>query len=435
MAVAFGPQRSEQLPGADRAGIGGQPVDLVDLGANEFGAERRAQLCRPEAHGGILPAAYAPAVHMPPRVRLIVLFGGRSAEHDISCISASHVLRAVDPTRYDVIPVAITREGRWQLAERAAELLAGGHHSELPDSLATDGPEAAPLHALAAEPLPVDAVEHRDGSATVPTVVLPILHGPNGEDGTVQGLLELADLPYVGSGVLGSAVAMDKAMAKTVLRAEGIAQPSWQAVRSHDLRTDPDLPDRLAARLGPTMFVKPANMGSSIGVSKTTGADGLRVALREALRFDDLAVVEESVDARELECAVLGNDHPRASTVGEILPGAEFYDFEDKYSAGVARTIVPAEIAPETMEAARDLALRAFRALRAEGMARVDMFLVGDELMVNEINTIPGFTPISMYPMLWQASGLSYPQLIDELVALAIERHDRRSRHSTEPTS
>lgn len=357
---------------------------------------------------------------LPDHVRLIVLFGGRSAEHDVSRVSASHVLRAVDPQRYDVVPVAITREGRWQLARAAAGLLDAGRADELPESLDIDGPETSPLPALIG------------GTESVPTVVLPILHGPNGEDGTVQGLLELAGVPYVGSGVLGSAVAMDKAMAKTVLAAEGIPQPGWRAVRADELRRDPDLVERLLVELGPTVFVKPANMGSSIGVSKAHGAAETIAALEQAFLYDDLAVVEEAVDARELECAVLGNDEPRASTVGEIVPGADFYDYEDKYAAGIARTVVPAELDATTMDAARSLAVTTFRALRAEGMARVDMFLVGDELLVNEINTIPGFTPISMYPMLWQASGVSYPELIDELVELALERHERRGRHSTE---
>jgi D-alanine-D-alanine ligase len=228
---------------------------------------------------------------------------------------------------------------------------------------------------------------------------------------------------------------MDKAMAKTVLAAEGIAQPGWRQLRPGDVERDPALVDRLLLELGPTLFVKPANMGSSIGVSKTQGPSELLAALELAFAYDDLAVVEEAVDARELECAVLGNDEPRASVVGEIVPGADFYDYEDKYAAGVARTVIPAELDDTTMAAAQALALRTFRALRAEGMARVDMFLVGDELMVNEINTIPGFTPISMYPMLWEASGLSYPELIDELVALAFERHARRARHSTEPST
>lgn len=367
---------------------------------------------------------------LPERVRLIILFGGRSAEHDVSRVSASHVMRAVDPDRYEVVPVGITRDGQWRLAASAAELMAGGRHRDLPGSIDIDGADAAPLPMLSS-----GRNDAPEALADVPTVVLPVLHGPNGEDGTVQGLLELADVPYVGSGVLGSAVAMDKAMAKTVLAAEGIAQPGWQQIRPGDVERDPALVDRLLLELGPTLFVKPANMGSSIGVSKTHGPSELLAALEVAFGYDDVAVVEEAVDARELECAVLGNDEPRASVVGEIVPGADFYDYEDKYAAGIARTVIPAELDDTTMQAARELALRTFRALRAEGMARVDMFLVGDELMVNEINTIPGFTPISMYPMLWEASGLSYPALIDELVSLALERHERRARHSTEPSA
>jgi D-alanine-D-alanine ligase len=375
-------------------------------------------------------------VPLPDRVRLIVLFGGRSAEHDVSRVSASHVMRAVDPDRYEVVPVGITRDGEWRLAAGAAELMSDGKHRELPGSIDIDGPAAAPLPMLSSGG--TDAPAALDPEAldpSTPTVVLPVLHGPNGEDGTVQGLLELADVPYVGSGVLGSAVAMDKAMAKTVLAAEGIAQPGWHQLRPGDVERDPALVDRLLLELGPTLFVKPANMGSSIGVSKTHGPSELLAALDVAFGYDDVAVVEEAVDARELECAVLGNDEPRASVVGEIVPGADFYDYQDKYAAGIARTVIPAELDDATMRAARELAVRTFRALRAEGMARVDMFLVGDELMVNEINTIPGFTPISMYPMLWEASGLSYPALIDELVSLALERHARRARHSTEPTA
>lgn len=372
---------------------------------------------------------------LPDRVRLIVLFGGRSAEHDVSRVSASHVMRAVDPGRYEVVPVGITRDGEWRLAAAAAELMSGGRHGELPGSIDIEGPAAAPLPVLSSGDADTNRGSDVVAPTALPTVVLPVLHGPNGEDGTVQGLLEVAGVPYVGSGVLGAAVAMDKAMAKTVLAAEGIAQPGWRQIRPGDVERDPALVDRLLLELGPTLFVKPANMGSSIGVSKTHGPSELLAALEVAFAYDDLAVVEEAVDARELECAVLGNDDPRASVVGEIVPGADFYDYDDKYAAGVARTVIPAELDDATMAAAQELALRTFRALRAEGMARVDMFLVGDELMVNEINTIPGFTPISMYPMLWEASGLSYSELIDELVELALERHARRARHSTEPST
>ena len=373
---------------------------------------------------------------LPDRVRLVVLFGGRSAEHDISRVSASHVLRAIDPQRYEVLPVGITRDGRWVLAEQAAELLRENRRDALPEQLAVAGEEADPLPTLGATmggPTPL-------GDA--PTVVLPILHGPNGEDGTIQGLLELAGVPYVGTGVLGSAVSMDKAMAKTVLDASGLPQPRWRSVRPVDLAERPSVVQELIGVLGRDLFVKPANMGSSIGVSKVCGTEELVDALGTAFHYDDVAVVEEAIVARELECAVLGNEHPRASSVGEIVPGAEFYDFDDKYADGVAQIVVPAELDDEMVERARDLALRAFTALRCEGMARVDLFLEHDEahggsgvgrgLMVNEVNTIPGFTPISMYPMLWQYAGLSYSELIDELVRLALERHERRSGFSTD---
>ena len=393
-----------------------------------------------DAHSGILPAAYTLPVPLPDRVRLVVLFGGRSAEHDISRISARHVLQAVDLDRYEVVPVGITREGRWMIAEQAAAMLDRGLRDELPASLEIGGDDFDPMQTL-----PATAAADGTLDTTVPTVVLPILHGPNGEDGTMQGLLEIADLPYVGPGVLGSAVAMDKVMAKTVLDAAGIAQPRWRAIRAidfDDVSVATDLVFGVLDELGPTVFVKPANMGSSIGVSKATGAEALLEALSEAFEYDDLAIVEEAVVARELECAVIGNDRPRASTIGEIVPGAEFYDYEDKYADGVAQTQIPAELDDETIEAARELAVRTFAALRAEGMARVDMFLEaeapeggGRGLMVNEINTIPGFTPISMYPMLWESSGQSYPALIDELVSLALESHARRARHSTEPTA
>lgn len=370
----------------------------------------------------------SPPTSLPERIRLVVLFGGRSAEHDISRVSASHVLRAVDPQRYEVVPVGITRDGEWRHATAAAELLAGGRAQELPAAIEIDGASTDREGALAAT-----------ATSDPPTVVLPILHGPNGEDGTIQGLLEIAGVPYVGAGVLGSAVAMDKAMAKTVLAANGIAQPRWRELRRTDLTRDAQLAFELLGELGPTVFVKPANMGSSIGVARAAEPDALRTAITEAFRFDDVVVVEAGVDARELECAVLGNDAagedaPRASCVGEIVPGADFYDFEDKYESGVARTVVPADLPDAVADAARALALRVYRALRAEGMARVDLFLTADgELLVNEINTIPGFTPISMYPMLWAASGLDYGALIDELVRLALERHDRRRRHATSP--
>ncbi len=377
-----------------------------------------------------------PATTSPPgshggRVRLVVLFGGQSAEHDVSRVTARHVLAAADPERYEILPVGITRRGQWVLAEGAVAALAAGPQA-LPEALAVEGPALDPLPALG------------EGAGRV--VVLPLLHGPMGEDGTVQGLLEVAGVPYVGSGVLGSALAMDKVAAKQMAEATGFAQTRWQGLHRSELLdpliadkpgpVDPDTIDdaavaELVGALPFPMFVKPANMGSSIGVSKAQDAAELRAGLATALDHDEWLVVEEGVTAREIEVAVLGHTtSPRASVPGEIVPGADFYDYDDKYADGVADLRVPAPLAPEAAEEVRALACRAFRAYRAEGMARVDFLYEegGRGFLLNELNTTPGFTPISMYPMLWQASGLPYRALIDELVGLALERHEQVQR-------
>jgi D-alanine-D-alanine ligase len=350
----------------------------------------------------------------PARLHLVVLFGGQSAEHDVSCTTAAHVLRAADPAKYRITAIGIGRDGSWFLAEEAMQALEAGAHT-LPGRLT---PAGTPIAAGTG----VNPVEHEV------TVVLPLLHGPLGEDGTVQGLLELLDLPYVGSGVLGSAVSMDKAIAKEVLAGHGIAQARWRSLREDQV--GPSTAASLVAELGLPLFVKPANMGSSIGITRATGADELAAAVDVALRYDDLLVIEEALSVRELETAVLGStNRPRVSVVGEIVPAAEFYDFDDKYTDGAARTVIPADLSEELSRDARDLALRTFTTLRAEGLARVDLFLAeGRGLLVNEVNTLPGFTPISMYPMLWAASGLPYGELLDELVALALERHAARAR-------
>lgn len=344
----------------------------------------------------------------------MVLFGGRSAEHDISCISAANVVRALDPDRYRIELVGIDRDGGWHRADGAAASIATG---TTPSALDIDGPRVDHTSVL----LPT-------GDDDGPTVVLPILHGPNGEDGTVQGLLEVLDLPYVGSGVLGSALCMDKAAAKTVLRAHDLPQAEWLQLERSVL-DNPGHRAQVRSRLGATVFVKPANMGSSIGISRASSDEEFVTALRDAFRHDDVVVVEEALDVRELETAVLGPaGNLRVSVVGEIVPAAEFYDFDDKYRDGVARTVVPAEVPDDLAEQARSLAYQAARALRVDGMARVDLFLVeGRGLLVNEVNTIPGFTPISMYPVLWEASGVGYAELLDELVALALARHRTRA--------
>jgi D-alanine-D-alanine ligase len=353
------------------------------------------------------------------RIRLLVLFGGQSAEHDVSCVTAAHVLNAVDPDRYDVETIGISRDGQFVHAGDAAELLAEARAA---------GPDLAPLSPAGQSVEPVASMMRYDGTDRQ-TVVLPLLHGPLGEDGTVQGLCELAGVPYVGAGVLGSAVAMDKVMAKRVLDQHGVPQTKWAGLHESDWQADPD---RVVAELGQSLgypcFVKPANMGSSIGVSKANSADDLRTAVDKALQYDEWLVVEEGVVAREIEISVLGNHDLEMSVPGEIVPGAEFYDYEDKYHDGNAQLIIPAELPESVVKQLYELAALAYRSLRVEGMARADFLYEegGRGPLLNELNTIPGFTPISMYPKMWQASGLSYPDLIDRLVELAIERHRRR---------
>ena len=349
------------------------------------------------------------------RTHVVVIFGGESAEHDVSCVTAAHVLRALDPARYDVTAVGITRAGEWVVARDAMRALA-------------DGPAAIPsrLEAVGDTTHLAAVVAPRRDEA--PVVAMPLLHGPMGEDGTVQGLLELAHVPYVGAGVLGSAIAMDKAITKALLARHGLPQPEHRVVR--DL-SGADEAVRAAVRdLGVPVFVKPANMGSSVGVEKVRTADDAVAAARRAFAYDEWVLVEEAVAGREIEVAVLGNESPRASVPGEIVPSREFYDYEDKYVTDGARLLVPAPLEATLADEARRLALEVFRAVRADGMARVDFFLEegGRGLLVNEINTIPGFTPISMYPKLWQASGLTYAGLVDELIALALARHARKRR-------
>ncbi len=354
---------------------------------------------------------------VPDRIRLVVLFGGQSAEHEVSRITARHVLAAADAEKYDIVPIGITKDGRWQRAEAAERALAAGP-AALPDALDVDGPVLDPGPAL------------QPAAPGERVVVFPLLHGPMGEDGTVQGLLEVAGVPYVGCGVLSSALAMDKGKAKDVFAAYGIPQARHVTFHESEVQQVGAIAHakELADELGFPSFVKPANMGSSIGVSKARDLDELAAGIDLALTYDEWVVVEEGVIGREIECAVLGNLEPRASLPGEVIPGADFYDYEDKYFDGNAVTQIPADLDPAITVELQELAVRAYRALRCEGMARVDFFYEqpGRGLLVNEINTIPGFTPISMYPKMWEASGLPYTELIDELVRLALDRFDRR---------
>jgi D-alanine-D-alanine ligase len=369
------------------------------------------------------------------QIRLVVLFGGRSAEHDVSCVSARHVLAAANPRRYEVEPVGITRNGSWVLAEAALKALAESGDN-LPESLTADGP--------AVDVLPILA-----NNTALPTVVFPALHGPMGEDGTVQGLLELAGVPYVGAGTLASALCMDKVKAKIHLTAHGIPQGEfrWLTVDTDEFggvrRPDGSSStvgqevDAAIETLGTPLFIKPANMGSSVGVSRATNRDEAIAAVELAASYDRIVIIEEEIVGREIEIAVLGNEDPEASVAGEIIPGATFYDYTDKYEDGADR-LIPAPLEPPELAEIQRLAIATYRALGVEGLGRVDFFYEteradgrpGRGWLVNELNTMPGFTPISMYPEMWAASGLDYPSLIDKLVELALSRHRRQQGHT-----
>lgn len=372
-----------------------------------------------------------------PKTRLVVIYGGRSAEHEVSCISALHVVRAVDPSRYEVTVVGITTDGRWvEVPPLVLEQTAGVVRAlPSPDTVAASG--AIRLQGIEAvsEFTTGSGVEIASGTPATEdaddVVVLPLLHGPMGEDGTVQGLLEVAGVPYCGPGVAGSAAAMDKGLAKALLASAGLPQARYLVLREHD-PTDPV--KLVEARLGWPVFVKPANMGSSIGITRVTSPDELGDAVATALLYDEYVVIEEAVQgARELEIGVLGWPDLRASVPGEVKPSHEFYDFEDKYVDGAAGLDVPAQIPDEVAAEMGHLAVAACNALRVDSMARVDFFWEhpGRGLLINEVNTIPGFTPISMYPQLWAASGVPYSDLVDELVAQAKRRAERRRRFVT----
>jgi D-alanine-D-alanine ligase len=338
-----------------------------------------------------------------------VLAGGRSSEHEISLASARSVAEALDPGRYEVTPVQIARDGRWQLPPaRPAALLPG---------------EAAPLVPARADGGGIDGGPGVD-------VVFPVLHGPFGEDGTVQGLCEVLGVPYVGSGVLGSALAMDKHACKAVLRDAGIrvADSVTLLVDRHPA-DDPAVVELVEARFPYPVFVKPARLGSSVGISKVRAREELGDALRLAYRHDPKVLVEEFVAGREVECGVLGNEDAIASPVGEVVAHAEWYDYEAKYAPGGSDLVVPADIPPEAAEAIRAVALEAFAVCECAGMARIDFFLLDDGTpLLNEINTIPGFTATSYYARLFAAGGIAYPELLDRLIALALERHRRAAR-------
>jgi len=372
------------------------------------------------------------------KLRVGVIYGGRSGEHEVSLASAAAVFKNLDPQRYVAVPILIAKDGRWVLPsaapklEAAAEAIAASRSSS-----AESGKEAH----LVAHPggdalLTIDRrTPDTIVSSLAVDVVFPVLHGPYGEDGTVQGLLELANLPYVGAGVLASAVGMDKATMKLVFAAKGLPICDYDVVLKRDWQRDePAVLSRLVSRLGFPLFVKPANLGSSVGISKAKHATELRAAIATAAEFDRKVVVEAAVPAaREIECAVLGNDDPEASLPGEVIPSREFYDYEAKYLDEGSRVVIPAELTAAQTDEVRARSIAAFKAIDCSGMARVDFLLAGDSgmLYLNEVNTIPGFTTISMYAKMWAASGLTYSALLDRLIALAIERHAEKQQLRT----
>ena len=361
-----------------------------------------------------------------PRMTIGLLFGGRSAEHEVSKLSAANILRALDPHRYDIVPIGISKDGRWHLCRNGN---GGGTGAQIPDI-----DEGSPQVVLVPGGGGQMVIVGGDGPENVHVdVVFPVLHGPNGEDGTVQGFLQLAGVPYVGSGVMGSAAGMDKDVAKRLLRESGIPIVPFLTMTTRDRVTY----EAAAEALGtPELFVKPANMGSSVGVSRATSADAFDHACERAFRYDEKVLVERSVaGAREIECSVLQNasGDVRASPLGEIAPNAShgFYSYDAKYvDADGAALRIPAELSDKQTRHLQDLAIKTFRVLGCEGLARVDFFVDPtheDTLFVNEVNTLPGFTAISMYPKLWEAGGLRQEDLMEVLIAHALARHERRT--------
>ncbi|HEY2380268.1 MAG TPA: D-alanine--D-alanine ligase family protein [Terriglobia bacterium] len=347
------------------------------------------------------------------KIRVGVVFGGRSGEHEISLRSAESVLRSLDPNRYDVVPIGITHEGKWLSPRTALGLLPP---KEAIETTLTKGEPAA----LSAEP---NARGRLD-------VIFPVLHGTYGEDGTIQGLFDLSNIPYVGAGVLGSAVGMDKDVMKRLLRDAGLPVGDFWTIKSAGIEA---FIQARSHSLPYPVFVKPANLGSSVGITKAHGPDELRGALETAAEFDRKIVIEQGIDAREIELAVLGNDAPIASVPGEIIPSREFYDYAAKYASEDSRLLIPAPLSPEQAEEAKRLAIATFKTLEGSGLGRVDLFLERGtgKFFVNEINTMPGFTSISMYPKLWEASGVPYSELLDRLITLAIERHGEKNKLRT----
>ena len=370
---------------------------------------------------------------MSKKIRVGLIFGGKSGEHEVSLASAQSVARAIDKDKYDVVLIGIAKDGRWIAGGNALKQLAAASPTPLlsagvessDDTTATETATTRELVPGAASSSPLSSID----------VAFPLVHGPFGEDGTLQGLLELADIPYVGAGVAASAVGMDKALMKSIFRANHLPQVDWMVVLRRDWESKPEETIRsIENAFGYPCFIKPANLGSSVGVTKAHNWDELAQALATAAQYDRKLIAERAVDAREIECSVLGNDEPLAAMPGEILPQREFYDYAAKYAENAGTELrVPADLSPELTRSIQDIAVRAFKAIDGSGLARVDFFLerATNRVLLNEINTIPGFTSVSMYPRMWEQTGLTYTALIDRLIQLALERYADRRRSKT----
>ncbi|HKP84469.1 MAG TPA: D-alanine--D-alanine ligase family protein [Blastocatellia bacterium] len=361
---------------------------------------------------------------MAKKTRVGVIFGGRSGEHEVSLRSAESVINAIDKSRYEVIPIGITQEGRW--------LISGDAKAMLPQTvMASNNHQQV---AIIGDPTRRGLTRLDAGAVEPLDVVIPVLHGTYGEDGTIQGLLEMAGVPYVGCGVLASATGMDKIVMKQLFTQAGLTVVDYEWFLRSSWEESPDaIIERISGSPGFPVFVKPANLGSSVGISKAKSKEELRASINDAARYDRRVIVERAVIGREIEVSILGNDRPVASLPGEIITGHEFYDYEDKYIDTASRTEVPARLPKKISERIQRDAVKAFQAIDGSGLARVDFFVERktNRVIINEINTMPGFTSISMYAKMWAASGISYTELIDRLIALAIERYSDRSRNLT----
>ena len=367
------------------------------------------------------------------KIRVGILFGGKSGEHEVSLTSAQGIMNAIDKEKYQVVPIGITKEGRWMVGGDPLKALRQA--ADMPARLAALADQGGQSPETVLVPLEAGHSTLSTASASLQLdVIFPVLHGPHGEDGTVQGLLELTGLPYVGAGVAASALAMDKAVAKDIFRSHGLPVLAYRVVLRKAWEAEPArVIAACEAALSYPMFAKPVNLGSSVGISKARNREELMAGLDEAARFDRKLLVEQGVQAREIEISVLGNDDPLVSVPGEVIPSREFYSYAAKYIDNASELLIPAPISPEQTREVQRIALAAFKAVDAAGMARVDFLMdkTTGAIWLNEMNTIPGFTPISMYPKLWEASGIGYTELIDRLIELAFERHQDQGRSAT----